>query len=791
MKTKTNSKRERRSKTARRVSCILTVFLLVVSLTLIGAISAFAAEIPASIVLKTQGKGELTISNRWTTAVVISQAGFSDVTIEKEESLTREVSANQTLTVKESSPGNTFRGWRGYLYKGFVSGVNCAITSMPPMSAFTADKAGTDAGDHFFSYFNSNGSLTSLPAGSFDISSITRAGWECFTGFNSEGTLKSLPAGSFDTSNITSVFHFFFASFNYSGSLTSLPTGSFDISSVTNDVQCCFFGHFNHSGSLTSLPAGSFNTSNITAAADRFFRSFNNSGSLTSLPLGSFDTSNMTEPGYDFFTNFNSYGSLASLPSSFKLPRSLESVPDRFCYGMFESSAMSQGDKQVPLYFAADAESAFSGTDVTPISPSAGTTVYVNGPNLPKYTITFNPQGGTVTPTSKTYEKDSSLGTLPTPTRSGHIFKGWWTTTSGGMQATTTTKVTSSITYYARWAAIPPKVYYIITFNSQGGTVSPKSIKFEANTTFGTLPVPVKSGYIFVSWNSKPDGTGTPYYASTSVNANVTAYAIWRKLSSEKDILSFILTGVSGTIGGTNVSVTVPHGTSITSATPSIAYSENATITPQGAQNFTSPVKYTVSAEDGTTKVYTVTVKVEAAPITPPKADTKVKVTKVSLATTPPIYMVKNKTLTLKASVQPYNATTKKLTFKSLSPKIVKVDKNTGKMKALKTGKARIVVTSQDGKKRAACTIIVVAKTQKVKALKSFSPLTLTVGKTKQIKAKVTPAKATGVMPTYSSSNKKVATIDKAGVITAHKKGTAIITVKVGGKTKTFKATVR
>ena len=35
-----------------------------------------------------------------------------------------------------------------------------------------------------------------------------------------------------------------------------------------------------------------------------------------------------------------------------------------------------------------------------------------------------------------------------------------------------------------------------------------------------------------------------------------------------------------------------------------------------------------------------------------PVANTKVK---VNLATTPPVYLVKSKTLTLKASVQPYN----------------------------------------------------------------------------------------------------------------------------------------
>ncbi len=64
------------------------------------------------------------------------------------------------------------------------------------------------------------------------------------------------------------------------------------------------------------------------------------------------------------------------------------------------------------------------------------------------------------------------------------------------------------------------------------------------------------------------------------------------------------------------------------------------------------------------------------------------------------------------------------------------------------------------------------------------------MGKTTQIKVKTTPAKATGVVPKYSSSKKAVATIDKAGVITAKKLGTSVITIKAGGKTQKVTVTV-
>ena len=48
---------------------------------------------------------------------------------------------------------------------------------------------------------------------------------------------------------------YYFSHFNYNGALTSLPAGSFDISHVSGSVGNTFFYHFNRGGALTSLPA--------------------------------------------------------------------------------------------------------------------------------------------------------------------------------------------------------------------------------------------------------------------------------------------------------------------------------------------------------------------------------------------------------------------------------------------------------------------------------------------------------------------------------------------------------
>ena len=69
------------------------------------------------------------------------------------------------------------------------------------------------------------------------------------------------------------------------------------------------------------------------------------------------------------------------------------------------------------------------------------------------YAITWNANGGTVSPTVATKQYGSTLDTLPTPTYAGHNFNGWFTAASGGTQVSSTTVVTGDITYYAHWTA--------------------------------------------------------------------------------------------------------------------------------------------------------------------------------------------------------------------------------------------------------------------------------------------------------------------------------------------------
>ena len=68
------------------------------------------------------------------------------------------------------------------------------------------------------------------------------------------------------------------------------------------------------------------------------------------------------------------------------------------------------------------------------------------------YTLTYDANGGTVSPTSVKRYYGAQYGTLPTPTRDGYIFDGWYTFINGGeLVYFTKTMGTSDVTIYAHW----------------------------------------------------------------------------------------------------------------------------------------------------------------------------------------------------------------------------------------------------------------------------------------------------------------------------------------------------
>jgi uncharacterized protein (TIGR02145 family)/uncharacterized repeat protein (TIGR02543 family) len=148
------------------------------------------------------------------------------------------------------------------------------------------------------------------------------------------------------------------------------------------------------------------------------------------------------------------------------------------------------------------------------------------------YTITFNGNGGTVSPTSATTGADGKLASLPTPTRGGYTFDGWYTALTGGTEVAASRVYTANATIYARWTEIPvtPSTY-TIEFDGNGGSGSVSDVTANAGSAI-TLPSGAgltKAGYTFDGWNTNSSGTGTNYSAGASytVTGNATLFAKW------------------------------------------------------------------------------------------------------------------------------------------------------------------------------------------------------------------------------------------------------------------------
>ena len=142
-------------------------------------------------------------------------------------------------------------------------------------------------------------------------------------------------------------------------------------------------------------------------------------------------------------------------------------------------------------------------------------------------------------------------------------------------------------------------------------------------------------------------------------------------------------------------------------------------------------------------------------------------------------------TAQLKPVISPSN-TTDKLIYTSSDKAVVTVSAK-GKLTAKKVGKAKITV--QSGKKKFTITVTVEAPTPTgIKDVPTTK--TLAKGKTLVLKPTLVPAGAQAKI-SYTTSNKKVATVDAKGKVTAKGKGKAVITITAGKVKKTCTVTVK
>ncbi len=112
------------------------------------------------------------------------------------------------------------------------------------------------------------------------------------------------------------------------------------------------------------------------------------------------------------------------------------------------------------------------------------------------------------------------------------------------------------------------------------------------------------------------DFTNPVTYTVTAADGSQKKYIVTVTVApgSASEITKFTIFGVNGIISGTDIALTVPYGSDLKSLVPTIEFS-GASVSPESgvAQNFTNPVTYTVTAADGSQKIYTVTVTVASS----------------------------------------------------------------------------------------------------------------------------------------------------------------------------------
>lgn len=187
----------------------------------------------------------------------------------------------------------------------------------------------------------------------------------------------------------------------------------------------------------------------------------------------------------------------------------------------------NKGTSSVQKWFSAKLK------NIDAVGGTMSVAAYSYIPALAKYTVSFNANGGSGAPSSKTKYYGKTL-TLPTtkPTRTGYKFQGWGTTSTdttvnynpGGSYT-----ANASDTLYAIWKANT----YSVTFDANGGTGAPSAqTKTYGQTLTLSSTVPTRQNYNFLGWATDPLATEDEIAyspgSSYTTNAALKLYAVWK-----------------------------------------------------------------------------------------------------------------------------------------------------------------------------------------------------------------------------------------------------------------------
>lgn len=155
--------------------------------------------------------------------------------------------------------------------------------------------------------------------------------------------------------------------------------------------------------------------------------------------------------------------------------------------------------------------------------------------------------------------------------------------------------------------------YYIYRRTSEEGWVKYDSIGSNY-TSYTDFSPPIDSLSYFIEIINPEGCTATKATNRNASRSNTESTTFDKTANTEAEIINFTIPDQVGESGidfaNSTVTVDMPDGTDLSNLTPTIEISEGATISPESGetQDFTTAVVYTVTAEDGSIREWTVTV---------------------------------------------------------------------------------------------------------------------------------------------------------------------------------------
>lgn len=167
-------------------------------------------------------------------------------------------------------------------------------------------------------------------------------------------------------------------------------------------------------------------------------------------------------------------------------------------------------------------------------------------------TVTFDPNGGTVSEGTRAVQRGQAIGALPSATKNLYSFEGWFTERDGGTKITSSTIINDDVTYFAHWsqkniAEINGKKYYTlqsaIDATPNNGTLTTIKLLTDTNenvTVYASRNVVIDlQNYTLTNAGSNPTITNNGTLEITGGTINQTsAYAAINNAASGRLIIS-------------------------------------------------------------------------------------------------------------------------------------------------------------------------------------------------------------------------------------------------------------